>query len=188
MVSHYLFRTSPIPIFTWYCSVIDALFVHLYSVPSSPKSTSLSFSFFINIPALSATHLNTSANKWFPFRRRCFSGTLMTTDVGWAWDYQQGCEWSRSRAVSISDTSRCSHSWWFIFCLPFLAFLGHRSSFLYYSSLIPFQTRSGLFLVPFPAFLRVEMFFLLANQSLLNVIQVVLTQYFCFIRDRKSVV
>ena len=46
----------------------------------------------------------------------------------WRWDYQPVCERSRSRAASISDSSICHHSRWFIFC-SFLAFLGHRSSF-----------------------------------------------------------
>jgi hypothetical protein len=79
--------------------------------------------------------------------------------------------------VSIPDKSMCSHS-----RDPFfsrVSLLIDRS-FLYHLSFIPFQMRFGLFLIRFPAFL--EGFFLLANHRSLNVIQVILTQYFCLFR------
>jgi hypothetical protein len=45
LASYYLFQTWPMPIFSFDRSVTEALFVHLYSIPSSTQSTSLSFPF-----------------------------------------------------------------------------------------------------------------------------------------------
>jgi len=90
-----------------------------------------------------------------------------------------GFQMIKERAVSISDKIMCSQSrdLFFARSLPSLV-IDH--SLLYYLSLIPFQTRSTLVLIPFPAFL--DGFFLPANHRSLNVIQVILTRYFCLLR------
>lgn len=67
--------------------------------------------------------------------------------------------------MSISEKNMCSHSQYSFLAGSFLSLVIDHS-FLYHLSFIPFQTRSGLFIIPFLAFL--EGHFLLSILRLLT--------------------
>ena len=162
-------------------SVVGALFVHLYTIPSSTQSASLSFSFFI--PPLYLLPIITQAlENGFLFVIR----DLNDDGWRWRWDYQPVCEWSRSGQcpyttrvcdITLGDSffARCSllslvidHP--FLYCSSFT--YSFPNTFWTFSCCIPRLSPSRK-----PS---------LSNQWLFNVIQVILTQYFCLLRRFES--
>ena len=136
----------------------------LYSIPSSTQSTSLYFSFFI--PTLSVTHRNTGPKNGFICVISAFLGT-------W-WRRMSVGARLQARLRMIKEQG--SVHVWLEYVLPL--------SVIHF--LLIFPCLPWLFLVPFPGFLRVQNLFPLSNQWFLNVIQVILTQYFCLLRRFES--
>ena len=105
-----------------------------------PQRNRLHFIFilFLHSSTLSATHHNTSANKWFHYYHRCFPGTLMMTDVSGGG--------ITSRVVDDQRVARCPYS-----TQGCALTLGDSffHPFMSCSSLNRCQTHFGLFLVPF---------------------------------------